>query len=246
LQVRNAVLERGKMKFNEMYKLLERKFAASFPATPDEKRQEQSIWQNVFLDEYGEQLFCKAVESFLLNTPKIWPGDNLIAMIREKCDLLKEIAAEQKAKAAQIEERRRIEHKFYIHAETKVKTAPNREHSGDCAMAGKGTFCCDSCLKSSDLILQDPLFNELESVKWAVNVDLKEYANKSKHYREPTKLPDRRMPQGFRIDRRWPEDRGELDPVKAQKWQDEKRAMLDKYYAELRTRRSSAEKPKGA
>ncbi len=140
-----------------------------------------------------------------------------------------------------------MEHFFIPKGDTKKLI--NREHDGDCAMAGKGTFCCDACLKASAEILSDPLLAGVAAVKWAVNVDLMENGKTSEFYQEPTKIPDNRMACGYRIDRRPPYMREELDPARADEWQERVKEQIAKAEAapkEPRKAKKAAEKPKGA
>ena len=134
-----------------------------------------------------------------------------------------------------------MEHFFIPTGDTKKQI--NEIHDGDCAMDGKGTFVCNSCLKASAEILLDPLAAGIEAVKWAVKVDVTENGKASEFFRPLNKIPDSRMPSGFRIDLRTPEmieKAEEYDPALSADYQKKMKEAVLK--AENENRRN----PKGA
>jgi len=225
------------MKIPEIYNFLKRKFPANFTGSAEELQQDLSIWENVFRN-YSPAILEKAVQDFILKTEKIYPGDNILAMINTRAELIAEEDAELRRKLA-IANQPKIESRFFIDGKTEEKTEICREHDGECAMNGKGSFVCGNCLRAADKILSNPILNGADAVRWAIKVDIAEYGDKSEYKTNFEKIPDPRAAGGFRLDRRpdWMKENN--DPEKLEAYQRKIAETMAKYSANQRMGRKT-------
>lgn len=225
------------MKIPEIYNFLKRKFPANFTGSAEELQQDLSIWENVFRN-YSPAILEKSVQDFILKTEKIYPGDNILAVINTRAELIAEEDAELRRKLA-IANQPKIESRFFIDGKPEEKTEICREHEGECAMNGKGSFVCGNCLRAADKILSNPILNGADAVRWAIKVDIAEYGDKSEYKSNFPKIPDEREAGGYRLDRRPDWMKEEKDSEKLEAWQKKQAEVLAKYYSDQRMGRKS-------